>query len=66
MSYDAILARSPYIIYQPGGTPGGLTVTTWAQVQKFIAARQGSVTVFVDSSIVSPAPVDAATGITEC
>ncbi len=66
MSYDAILARSPSIIYQPGGTPGGLVVTTWAQVQKFIAARQGSVTVFVDSSIVSPAPVDAATGITEC
>lgn len=66
MSNQNILAKSPYVIYRPGGTPGGLVVTTWAQVQKFIAARQGAVTVYVDSSIVSPAPVDAATGVTEC
>ena len=65
MSYDAILARSPSIIYRPGGVAGGLVVTTWAQVQKFIAAREGAVTVFVDDSIISPALVPGATGVTE-
>ncbi len=65
VSYDAILARSPFIIYQPGGTASGLIVTSWSQVQKFIAARQGACTVYVDDSIVSPALVPGATGITE-
>jgi len=65
MSYDAILARSPYIIYRPGGTASGLIVTSWPQVQKFIAARQGACTVYVDDSIVSPALVPGTTGITE-
>jgi len=66
VSYDAILARSPSIIYQPGGTASGLIVTSWAQVQKFIVARQGSVIVYVDDSITSPAPVPGVTGITAC
>lgn len=66
MSNLNILAKSPSIIYRPGGVPGGLVVTTWSQVQKFIAAREGAVTVYVDDSIVSPALVPAATGVTEC
>lgn len=45
MSNLNILAKSPSIIYRPGGAPGGLVVTSWAQVQKFVAARQGAVTV---------------------
>jgi len=66
MSYDTILARSPSIIYQPGGVVGGLVVTSWAQIQKYIAARQGACIVYVDDSIMSPALVPSATGITEC
>lgn len=64
MSYDAIIARSPFIIYQPGGTASGVTVTTWSAVQKFIAARSGSVTVYIDDTFTSPAPVPA--GTTNC
>jgi hypothetical protein len=63
MSYDAVIARSPYIIWQPGGTADGLIVTTWAAVQKFIAAREGAVTVYVDSSL-GAATVPA--GTTDC
>lgn len=66
MSNLNILAKSPSIIYRPGGVPGGLVVTSWAQVQKFIAARQGSVTVYVDDSVTSPALVPGATGVTDC
>lgn len=66
MSNLNILAKSPYIIYRPGGTPGGLVVTTWAQIQKFIAARQGAVIVYVDDSITTPALVPGATGVTPC
>src|SRR5271155_268261 len=68
MSNLNILAKSPFIIYKPGGVAGGLVVTTWTQVQKFIAARQGAIIVYVDDSIVSPAPalVPGSTGITEC
>lgn len=65
MSYDAILARSPSIIYQPGGVASDLVVTSWAQVQKFIAARQGSVVVYIDTSITSPATVPGVTGVTD-
>ena len=64
--YDTILAKSPFIIYQPGGVTAGLVVTTWAEVQAFIAYRQGTVIVYVDDSIVSPALVPGATGITDC
>jgi hypothetical protein len=66
MGYDTILAKSPAIIYQPGGTAGGLVVTTWTEVQAFIALREGAVTVYVDDSMVSPALVPAASGVTEC
>src|SRR5208337_2949529 len=66
MSFDSILARSPSIIYQPGGVAGGLVITSWAQVQKYIAARQGACIVYVDDSITSPAPVSGTTGITAC
>src|SRR5271155_1084848 len=65
MSNLNILAKSPSIIYRPGGVAGGLVVTTWAQVQKFVAARQGAAIVYVDDSIVSPAHVPAATGVTD-
>lgn len=64
--YDQIIARSPSIIYQPGGVTGGLVVTTWAQVQQFIALREGTVIVYVDDSIVSPALVPGASGVTDC
>jgi hypothetical protein len=64
MSYDAVIARSPFIIYQPGGTATGLVVTSWTAVQKFIAARDSAVTVFIDDSVTSPAPVPA--GTTDC
>jgi hypothetical protein len=65
MSNLNILASSPSIIYRPGGSPGGLVVTTWAQVQKFIAARQSAVIVYVDDSL-APCHVPAASGITDC
>lgn len=65
MSYDTILAKSPGIIYRPGGVAGGLVVTTWTEVQAFVALRQGAVTVYVDDSIVSPAHVPAASGVTD-
>jgi hypothetical protein len=64
--FDTILAKSPSIIYRPGGVPGGLVVTTWDQVQAFIAFRQGTVILYVDDSIVSPALVPGASGVTEC
>jgi len=66
VSFDPILGRSPSIIYRPGGVAGGLVVTTWTEVQNFIAVRQGAVIVYVDDSITSPAPVPAASGVTAC
>jgi hypothetical protein len=66
MSLDSILAKSPSVIFRPGGVTGGLVVTTWAEVQTFIALRQGAVVVYVDDSIVSPALVPAASGVTDC
>jgi hypothetical protein len=66
MSNLNILANSPFIIYRPGGSAGGLVVTSWVQVQKFIAARQGAAIVYVDDSMISPALVPAVTGVTEC
>jgi hypothetical protein len=64
--YDTIIAKSPSIIYKPGGVNAGLVVTTWAQVQEFIAFREGTVIVYVDDSIVSPALVPGASGLTDC
>lgn len=66
MSFDTILAKSPFIIYQPGGVTQGVTVTTWAEVQAFISLREGAVDVYVDDSITSPALVPTASGITDC
>lgn len=66
MSLDSILAKSPSIIFRPGGVTGGLVVTTWAEVQTFIALREGAVIVYVDDSIVSPALVPGVSGITDC
>ncbi len=54
------------VIYQPGGTNTSDTVTTWAQVQAVIAASHGKCIVYVDDTFVSPAPVPATSGITEC
>ncbi len=65
MSFDTLLAKSQSVIFQPGGVNGGLVVTTWAQVQEFIAFREGTVTVLVDDSL-APALVPAASAITEC
>ena len=64
--YDTILAKSDRIIYQPGGTNSGITVTTWAQVQQFLTYRTGAVIVYVDDSITSPALVPATSGVTQC
>lgn len=64
--YDTILAKSDRIIYQPGGTNSGITVTTWAQVQQFLTYRTGAVIVYVDDSITSPALVPTASGVTQC
>lgn len=63
--YDSIIARSPSIIYRPGGVVGGLVVTTWAQVQQFIAEREGTVIVYIDNSLAA-AHVPAASGVTDC
>jgi hypothetical protein len=63
MSYDTILAKSPSIIYRPGGVAGGLVVTAWTEVQAFIALRQGAVIVYVDSSL---APAVVGPGVTDC
>ena len=64
--YDTILAKTQSIIFQPGGTSNGLTVTTWAEVQSFIAFRTGTVVIYVDDSIQSPALVPGGSGITDC
>ena len=66
MSFDTLLAKTSYVIFRPGGIVGGVVVTTWAQVQEFIALRQGTVVVYVDDSIVSPALVPTASGVTDC
>jgi hypothetical protein len=63
MSVDSILAKSPSVIFQPGGITGGLIVTKWAEVKTFIALRQGAVTVYIDDSL-APAIADA--GTTDC
>lgn len=44
----------------------GDKVATWAEVQAFITAADGRCIVYVDDSVVSPALVPAATGITDC
>jgi hypothetical protein len=64
--FDTILAKSDRIIYQPGGTNSGITVTTWAQVQQFFAFRTGALIAYIDDSITSPAPVPTASGVTQC
>ena len=61
MSYDTLVAKTSSIIYKPGIASSGLTVETWAEVMDFVAFRQGAVTIFVDDSVVSPAPVPAGT-----
>jgi len=52
------------IVYQPGGTPGGLFVNAWEDVKSFIALKGGACIVYVDDSFTSPALVGA--GVTEC
>lgn len=54
-------------IYRPGGTSGGDVFATWAEVKTFIqSSSNGKCIVYIDDSITSPAPVDAATGVTQC
>lgn len=65
-TYGAELLDPNAIIYKPGSTSFGRTVATWAEVQPFISNLQGTGTVYVDDSIVSPALVPAATGVTNC
>src|SRR5271169_1073936 len=60
-------SRFNSIIYRPGGTSAGDVVATWPEVQEFIqASSNGKCIVYIDDSIVSPALVPGATGITEC
>jgi hypothetical protein len=46
------------IIYRPGGVDGANVVTTWPQVQAAVDAVQGTINIYVDSSI-EPATVPA-------
>src|SRR5271170_1319694 len=54
------------IIYRPGGVTAKDVVATWPEVQAFITKADGKCFVYVDDSIVSPAPVPGTSGITEC
>ena len=67
MSFDAILAKSPSIVFQPGGVAGGLVVTDWEKVQEFVALRKGACTLYVDDSFTAGAGalVPGASGITD-
>jgi hypothetical protein len=57
-------SASNAIIYQPGGVTSGQVYATWAGVQGVIAATQVPLTVYVDDSIVTPAPIPV--GVTNC
>ena len=52
------------IIYKPGVPSAGDHVATWPEVQTFVTATDGKCIVYVDDSVVSPALVPGATGIT--
>lgn len=54
------------VIYRPGAPSSGPFVETWPEVQAILTASVGRCIVYVDNSIVSPAPVPTATRITEC
>ena len=54
------------IVYKPGVASSGDHVATWPEVQTFITATDGRCIVYVDDSVVSPALVAGATGITDC
>jgi hypothetical protein len=71
-TYSNIVAAPPgpggstnAIIYRPGAASSGYFVQTWAEVQSFITETEGTGIVYVDDSIVTPAPVPAASGITD-
>jgi hypothetical protein len=49
------------IIYRPGGVAEGNVFTTWPQIITALNATNGATTVYVDSSIVSPAVVPPGT-----
>jgi hypothetical protein len=49
------------VIYRPGGVAMDNVYTTWPTAYAAAAAQQGPVTIGVDDSIVSPAPVAAGT-----
>jgi hypothetical protein len=49
------------VIYRPGGMTAAPVYATWAEVQAIILDTKGDVTVFIDSSITSPAPITGAT-----
>ncbi|MFI4978306.1 MAG: DUF2190 family protein [Solirubrobacterales bacterium] len=52
------------IIYKPGTPSTADHVATWPEVQAFIGVTDGKCIVYVDDSIVSPALVPGATGLT--
>ncbi|MHB8107964.1 MAG: hypothetical protein ACYDH4_11150 [Candidatus Cryosericum sp.] len=54
-STDQALAAS--IVYRPGGAAGGNVFTSWASVMAAFATTQGPVTIAIDDSIITPAPV---------
>lgn len=56
------------VIYRPGAASSGYFVETWAEVQAAIDGHEGAIIVYVDDSLVFPAPahVPASSGVTEC
>jgi hypothetical protein len=64
-SGSGLLVAEYAIIYRPGGVPSGNVVNSWTAVQAFIAAHNGACLVYVDDSIISPALVPGASGITD-
>lgn len=51
------------IIYKPGGVSSGNLKATWAEVDAAIVAANGALRVYIDDSIVSPAPI---TSVVDC
>lgn len=63
---NALLGVKNGIVFKPGATASQGIVTEWADVQAFITLNDGACVVYVDDSIVSPAVVPGASGVTEC
>ncbi len=53
------------VIYRPGTPSAGDHVATWPEVQTVITAADGKCVVYIDTSLVTPATVPGATGVTD-